>query len=121
MKLMTFHLEQDTYAVELSTVVEVVRARAGAAAGGRRVVDLADRLGVQGGTAVDGPAVVLRAGSGESLLRVGRLGEVIDVADGSLRSVPERARSPLVRGVAEVGDALVVLLDAERLLAGEAE
>lgn len=125
MKIMTFHLPDGDYAVELSSVVEVVRARgaAGAALAERAVplLDLADRLGLAGGIGEDAPAVVLRGAEGEAGMRVERLGEVVEVGEWQIQRLPRYFGHPLMRGVAEVDDRLVVLLDADRLVAAGRE
>ena len=121
MKIMTFHLPDGDYAVELSAVVEVVRARgaAGSALADRALplLDLADRLGLEGGIGEDAPAVVLRGAAGEAGMRVERLGEVVELGERQIRRLPRYFAHPLMRGVAEVDDRLVVLLDADRLVA----
>ena len=75
MKIMTFHLPDGDYAVELSAVVEVLRARgaAGTTLADRALplLDLADRLGLERGIGEDAPAVVLRSAEGEAGMRVG--------------------------------------------------
>jgi chemotaxis signal transduction protein len=131
MKIMTFHLPDGVYAVELSAVASVARARGAAvplpAAAGQSptsgeeaaavpVIDLADRLGLGGGTEEDAPAVVLRGAQGSAGVRVERLGEVVEVE--GLRRLPRYFAHPLLRGVAEVAEGLVVVLDAEGLVAG---
>ena len=121
MKIMTFHLPDGDYAVELSAVVEVLRARgaAGTTLADRALplLDLADRLGLERGIGEDAPAVVLRSAEGEAGMRVERLGEVVDVGDAMIRRLPRYFAHPLIRGVAQLEDRLVVLLDAQRLVA----
>jgi chemotaxis signal transduction protein len=121
MKIMTFHLPDCDCAVELSSVVEVVRRQgaAGATLADRALplLDLADRLGLEGGIREDAPAVVLRSAAGQAGMRVERLGEVVEVGEGQIRRLPRYFAHPLMRGVAEVEGRLVVLLDADRLVA----
>jgi len=124
MQIMTFHLVEGAYAVELSTVVEVLRSGAkGDALGKSRsarplpLFDLAERLGVPGSALPGAPALVLRGRGREVGVRVDRLGEVRDVADDHIYGLPRYFASPLLRAVAEVDDTLVVLLDTDGLVA----
>jgi chemotaxis signal transduction protein len=136
MKIMTFHLPDGEYAVELSAVAAVTRPRGagsrasafggiaggggagaeGGAAASPPVFDLADRLGLGRGTGTDAPAVVLRGAGRSAGARVERLGEVVEVEE--IRRLPRYFAHALLRGVAEVEEKLVVVLDAEGLVAG---
>lgn len=123
MKIMTFHLSDGAYAVELSAVVEVVRATGGEAGGepslvtrGVPLFDLAERLGVEPIESRSTPALVLRGNGVEAGVRVERLGEVVEVEDSKLRDLPRYFVSPVFRAVAQLNDALVVLLDSDALL-----
>jgi chemotaxis signal transduction protein len=122
MKIMTFFLSGERYAVELSTVAAVVRPPGGGGdAGGQEStgapVELARLLGISDSAAGEGPVLVLGGGTGRQLeARVERLGEVLEVADGAVRAVPRYFGNPLLRGVVEVEGGLAVLLDAAGLL-----
>lgn len=125
MKIMTFHLSDGAYAVELSAVVEVVRAPGNAAGGepspvnpGVPLVDLAERLGVERVETRNTPALVLRGNGVEAGIRVERLGEVVEVDDRELSDLPRYFVSPVLRAVARVNETLVVLLDSDALLRG---
>jgi chemotaxis signal transduction protein len=122
MKIMTFEISGETYAVEVATVGAVLRggsAPSGSAAGGGPplpLLDLTHRLGLGAGEGSAAPLLVLRGRGGEAVVRVERLGEVMEVDEAALLEVPRYFASPLLRGVAAIEGRLVVLLDSDALV-----
>ena len=113
MKIMTFFLDDQEYAVDLSAVSEV---GAGAGEVAASPLDLGAMLGAPRGDAPGRSAVLVVGGGGSKVaLRVDRMGEVLEVGEGAVREVPRYFESPLLRGVVALGDRLMVLLAAERL------
>ena len=120
MKIMTFFMGEQAYAVEVVALASVASAAAPAAPE-MPVVQLATLLGAGGRVDPARAAVLVLRGEGDSELgvRVDRLGEVIEVDDGALRRVPGYFDSQYVRGVLALDDRLVVVLDSDAIRRGE--
>lgn len=126
MKIMTFHLAGAEYAVELATVVAAVGAGDATEladddavmVNGRHVplLDPDAWLGAMEVARGQAPILVLHGGGRDVALRVDRFGEVEDVADSALRSLPRYFESPVLRGVMEVEGRMVGVIDGERLI-----
>jgi chemotaxis signal transduction protein len=117
MKMMTFYLAGETYAIALSSVASVVRGGAGSDDGQRPLVELAALLGVAERPGQDAPLLVLRGADGrEARVRVERLGEVVEVGDAAVRGVPRYFEAPLLEGVAQLVEGLAVVLNPAVLI-----
>ena len=117
MKMLTFHLAGETYAVDLDSVASVVRSGTGLEHGQRPLVELAELLRAAERPGAAAPVLVLRGGDGsEAGVRVERLGEVVEIDSAALSEVPRYFDAPLLKGVAQLTDRLVVVLDAGVLI-----
>lgn len=83
------------------------------------VVDVARRLGREPAPLAGGIGLVLRSARGTLSLRADRAGDVLEADDAAFEPPPETlkgAARDLVRGTYKIGDTLVLLLDAGRIL-----
>lgn len=115
MTIMTFFLGDESYGVDIAAVDSVAP---GDAATGAETLDLAEVLGV-GGAPAGGRGAVLRLrgpGGGEVAVRVGRMGEVVEVPDRTVQGLPPQFDTRVLGGVVALGEQLVVLLDGDALV-----
>jgi purine-binding chemotaxis protein CheW len=83
------------------------------------VVDVARRLGREPAPRAAGIGLVLRGTRGTLTLRADRAGDVLEADDATFEPPPETLRGParsLTLGTYKIGDALVLLLDVDRIL-----
>ena len=84
------------------------------------VCDLKQRLGLYGAEGDEGKIVIVEAGSVTAGLIVDEVEEVLTVEDDQLEDPPSH-NDGHISAVAKVGDRLLVLLDLNRLFAGEVD
>jgi purine-binding chemotaxis protein CheW len=82
------------------------------------VCDLKQRLGLYGEDGDEGKIVIVEAGPITAGLIVDEVEEVLTVEDEQLEAPPSQNEG-YISSVAKVGDRLLVLLDLQRLFAGE--
>jgi purine-binding chemotaxis protein CheW len=82
------------------------------------VCDLKQRLGLYGEEGEEGKIVIVEAGPVTAGLIVDEVDEVLTVEDEQLEAPPSQNEG-YISSVAKVGDRLLVLLDLQRLFAGE--
>jgi purine-binding chemotaxis protein CheW len=133
MQLVAFSLRDEEYALPITQVQEIIRYTEPRAVASESpwirgvislrgkivpVCDLATRLGLEGeGRGCRANIVIVETGTTTAGVIVDEVEEVLTVDETQLDAVPGTA-SDLIKGVAKVGDRLVVLLDPGAIFAG---
>lgn len=118
MILLTFHVGDEQYGVDLDAVEGVVRTvdDGGDGAEGARL-DLTSRWGRGSGAAAErGAEVRLRTTSGVLRLGVEGLGEVVRVSRSRLQPLPRFFTSSWLRGVVMVEQEMIIVLHAAEMI-----
>lgn len=125
-----FTLDDELYGLEIDAIQEIVEdpvlhyiPRAEGVIDGAinfhgqilAVIDLPALLGFKGGTR-DHRRVVLTPAFKSLVLSVSGIRNIVKIDLSALQPVPEKARDSAIRGVAGLGETMVNLLDAERVI-----